>query len=418
MNKMKIAKVLIYILIMSLLCLSSCNLPVGTDMLMNGEPEEEEEAAPKTHELSLTVEYEGNIIFDKYDVDVYVGDEQVGSISQDDTLTKSIKLEEGTYELCFYKEDDQDVYGKTTITMDDSRFFSCSIKAHKDEIDISSVSDESYTSYNKRLEEEEAKRKAEEERKAAEAKAAEEAELMKEQFEEDINDCVRKTVSEGEELADEYDYTMRLFNLDRDDITDKFDRFDEEKQDKYRIYQVGKINHDAKRVNLLVAPVNGLESKEKHHFASYKEEPLTTVYNEAEEEGYTVHVKDRNGNRIDNKEGFKLKDYLFMAVNKVNYDKSKIVFTADTKSHVAEVKAEKARKAAEAEKKKKEEAERKKKEQAAKAQSSRDNETVIITRTGECYHYSWCRTLRSRIPITRGEARARGYRPCQICNPD
>lgn len=42
---------------------------------------------------------------------------------------------------------------------------------------------------------------------------------------------------------------------------------------------------------------------------------------------------------------------------------------------------------------------------------------VIITRTGECYHCDGCRTLKSRIEVTLQEAVARGYRPCQVCNP-
>ena len=44
--------------------------------------------------------------------------------------------------------------------------------------------------------------------------------------------------------------------------------------------------------------------------------------------------------------------------------------------------------------------------------------TVYLTKTGECYHLSWCRSLRSSaIPTTLYNARSRGYRPCSICNP-
>lgn len=42
---------------------------------------------------------------------------------------------------------------------------------------------------------------------------------------------------------------------------------------------------------------------------------------------------------------------------------------------------------------------------------------VIITKTGECYHYDDCRTLRSRIEVTLQDAVNHGYRPCQVCNP-
>ena len=44
--------------------------------------------------------------------------------------------------------------------------------------------------------------------------------------------------------------------------------------------------------------------------------------------------------------------------------------------------------------------------------------TVYITKTGEKYHLSWCTSLRrSKIAITLGNAIARGYEPCKICNP-
>lgn len=44
--------------------------------------------------------------------------------------------------------------------------------------------------------------------------------------------------------------------------------------------------------------------------------------------------------------------------------------------------------------------------------------TVYLTKTGDCYHCSWCSSLRrSSIPTTLYDARRRGYRPCSNCNP-
>lgn len=44
--------------------------------------------------------------------------------------------------------------------------------------------------------------------------------------------------------------------------------------------------------------------------------------------------------------------------------------------------------------------------------------TVYITRTGSKYHANGCRYLsRSKIPISRSSARARGYTPCSVCHP-
>jgi len=50
--------------------------------------------------------------------------------------------------------------------------------------------------------------------------------------------------------------------------------------------------------------------------------------------------------------------------------------------------------------------------------SSGGNPTVYVTATGECYHRSGCRYLsESRISIRLKDAKARGYRPCSVCDP-
>ena len=55
---------------------------------------------------------------------------------------------------------------------------------------------------------------------------------------------------------------------------------------------------------------------------------------------------------------------------------------------------------------------------APSGSSSGGNPIVYITATGECYHRSGCRYLsKSRIPIRLKEAKARGYRPCSVCDP-
>ena len=43
--------------------------------------------------------------------------------------------------------------------------------------------------------------------------------------------------------------------------------------------------------------------------------------------------------------------------------------------------------------------------------------TVYRTKTGEKYHRSGCRHLKSKIETTVDEAKARGLKPCSVCNP-
>ncbi|HZL65419.1 MAG TPA: ComEC/Rec2 family competence protein [Thermoleophilia bacterium] len=55
---------------------------------------------------------------------------------------------------------------------------------------------------------------------------------------------------------------------------------------------------------------------------------------------------------------------------------------------------------------------------AAAGTSSGGDPTVYVTATGACYHRSGCRYLsESRIPIKLKDAKARGYRPCSVCDP-
>lgn len=50
--------------------------------------------------------------------------------------------------------------------------------------------------------------------------------------------------------------------------------------------------------------------------------------------------------------------------------------------------------------------------------SSNDNQIVYITKSGKCYHMDGCSSLsKSKIQTTLGEAKAKGYKPCEKCNP-
>jgi methylphosphotriester-DNA--protein-cysteine methyltransferase len=51
-------------------------------------------------------------------------------------------------------------------------------------------------------------------------------------------------------------------------------------------------------------------------------------------------------------------------------------------------------------------------------QAKAPQEIVYVTKTGKKFHRSGCSSLRSSaIPMTRAQAIAKGYAPCQKCNP-
>lgn len=51
-------------------------------------------------------------------------------------------------------------------------------------------------------------------------------------------------------------------------------------------------------------------------------------------------------------------------------------------------------------------------------QTQQNELTVYVTNTGERYHLSSCRHLRSsKHPISLADAKRRGYTPCKVCQP-
>jgi hypothetical protein len=54
----------------------------------------------------------------------------------------------------------------------------------------------------------------------------------------------------------------------------------------------------------------------------------------------------------------------------------------------------------------------------APVQATAGAQQVYITRTGKDFHSAGCRHLsKSKIPISRADANARGYMPCSVCRP-
>ena len=52
------------------------------------------------------------------------------------------------------------------------------------------------------------------------------------------------------------------------------------------------------------------------------------------------------------------------------------------------------------------------------AYEENDTETVIITKSGSCYHIEDCGNFGETIEISKEEAIQRGYKPCEKCFPN
>jgi len=88
------------------------------------------------YDLTLEIKYKSNPFFDKYDVEIYVDDDKIGAAAQGDTFKASVPLKEGKHDVTFYKSGDHGVSAATEVDMTQGKTFSCSIKAHSQEIAI------------------------------------------------------------------------------------------------------------------------------------------------------------------------------------------------------------------------------------------------------------------------------------------
>ena len=166
----RVSKLVICVLtVIAMACFAGCSSGSSADGSKSAEPE------VVKYGLHLGIEYERNLIFAIYDVDVFVDDSVIGTIKQGETLNKEIPLEPGTHSVSFKKTGEDKVLAKSDFTLEEEMHYECSIKSHNDSIDINNELVETASARAERLADEEAKReadKAEEDKAAASAASA------------------------------------------------------------------------------------------------------------------------------------------------------------------------------------------------------------------------------------------------------
>ena len=81
-------------------CLAACGSGKHS---VSEEGVSEAEVIP-THSVEMTIDCEGNLLFSKYDVDVYIDEEEVGTVGHGSESTFDVQLTEGQHELQFHEE--------------------------------------------------------------------------------------------------------------------------------------------------------------------------------------------------------------------------------------------------------------------------------------------------------------------------
>lgn len=86
--------------------------------------------------VQLKINCIGNLIFSKYDVDVYVDHKMVGSIEHGGEDTYELELEKGTHTLRIENQDDSTIDGEVEFTVPDTLNVRCNVSCDSDQIEI------------------------------------------------------------------------------------------------------------------------------------------------------------------------------------------------------------------------------------------------------------------------------------------
>ena len=91
------------------------------------------------YKVTIEVECVENLIFSKYDVEVYVDDSLEGTIAHGDTETFELTLTNGTYVLKFVNEEDDDVDGDVEFYIEKNESLKYKISCHSSNVDVETI---------------------------------------------------------------------------------------------------------------------------------------------------------------------------------------------------------------------------------------------------------------------------------------
>lgn len=100
---------------------------------------EEVKASVPKFTIQIELECIGNLLFSKYDVDIYVDDTEIGTLEHGATDTFEVRLEEGTHILTVTKEDDNDVDGKVEFTVSEDKLLRYRLSLSSSQVAIEDV---------------------------------------------------------------------------------------------------------------------------------------------------------------------------------------------------------------------------------------------------------------------------------------
>ena len=96
-------------------------------------------ASAEDYTITLNVDFEENMIFSKYDVDVFIDDIKVGTYPHGENFTAVIPANDGNHTIWFYEEDNTSNSGSIDITVNSDAAVKCHIECKRNQVKVTKV---------------------------------------------------------------------------------------------------------------------------------------------------------------------------------------------------------------------------------------------------------------------------------------
>lgn len=96
-------------------------------------------ALASNHKVTLNVDFEENLIFSKYDVEVYLDNARVGSYKHGKDFNVSFTVDDGDHTIWFYEDGDKSNKGSIDVKVTSDTEVSCHIECKNNKVKVSKV---------------------------------------------------------------------------------------------------------------------------------------------------------------------------------------------------------------------------------------------------------------------------------------
>ena len=125
---------LLITILLSISMVTGCAVSAGVDK--TAAKMEKAQLEAESAQLYIDIEFQENLFFDKYDVELYLDDNRLTTMPHGQNYTELVQTTVGDHVIKFINETDDSVKTTKNITVKGDMTFQCEIRTHDDEIEI------------------------------------------------------------------------------------------------------------------------------------------------------------------------------------------------------------------------------------------------------------------------------------------